>query len=597
MIIQEIQQAAAEAVQSEFGVEIDPGILPIQETRKDFEGDFTIVVFPLTKLRLGNPQQIGERIGAVLTEKLEAVESYNVIKGFLNLSLSSSFWRTFMAENHDNSAFFKLDHGTGKTVVVEYCSPNTNKPLHLGHLRNITLGYAVTEILKANGYEVHPTCLFNDRGTNISKSMFAWMEKGKNDSPEELGIKGDKFVGNYYVEFARKMADEAAAEIASGVPKQKAEANTPSMKAVHDMTVKWEEGDAEIRNLWEKMNGWVYEAFHQTFERLGVSFERFYYESQVYQRGKETVEEGLEKGIFTTTEDGSVEIDLTDDGMDKKTLLRSNGTSLYVTQDLAIAEDKFNEFHMDKSIYVVGNEQDYHFKVLFKILQKLGKTYGEGLFHLSYGMVDLPTGKMKSREGTTVDADDLMDDMEQTAREETQKNPDRVEGMSDEELNELAKIVGIGALKYYLAKVDPKKRMLFDPNESIDLKGNTGPFIQYSYTRTQAVKRKSEGVDIPEYDAKMIPEEELLDSERVLLKLLFKYADVLKEAGEGYNPALIANYAYELAKEYNRFYHEAKILRSDFPKTSAFRFALSGWVGEALKEAMGLLGIGMPSRM
>jgi arginyl-tRNA synthetase len=597
MIIQEIQQAAADAVQSEFGVEIDPGILPVQETRKDFEGDFTVVVFPLTKLRLGAPQQIGEKIGAVITEKLEAVESFNVIKGFLNLELSAGFWRQFMAENVGNSDFFKQNHGAGKTVVVEYCSPNTNKPLHLGHLRNITLGYSVTEILKANGYEVHPTCLFNDRGTNISKSMYAWMQKGANDSPESLGIKGDKFVGNYYVDFARKMAQEAQEDIASGMPKKKAEANTPSMKAVHEMTVKWEEGDQEIRELWEKMNGWVYKAFHQTFARLGISFEQFYYESKVYQRGKETVEEGLGKGVFYTTEDGSVEIDLTDEGMDKKTVLRSNGTSLYVTQDLAIAEDKYNQFKMDKSIYVVGNEQDYHFKVLFKTLQKLEKPYGEGLFHLSYGMVDLPSGKMKSREGTTVDADDLMDDMEEKAREETQKNPDRVEGMSTDELHELGQIVGIGALKYYLAKVDPKKRMLFDPNESIDLKGNTGPFIQYSYTRTQAVKRKSAGVDMPEYHAEMVPEEELLDSERVLLKLLFKYADVLKEAGEGYNPALIANYAYELAKEYNRFYHEAKILRSDFPKTSAFRFALSGWVGEALKEAMSLLGIKMPSRM
>ena len=588
-IIQEIQQAAADIVKAEFGVEIDPGILPVQETRKEFEGDFTIVVFPLTKFRLGAPQQIGERIGTALTDKLDAITGYNVIKGFLNLSLSAAFWRNFLIQNQNADSYFSSKVGEGQKVVVEFCSPNTNKPLHLGHLRNITLGYSLTQILEANGYTVYPTILFNDRGTNISKSMYAWKKAGNNDSPQSLGIKGDKFVGKYYVEFAQLLATEKK--------DGKADSETESMKAVHDMTVKWEEGDEEIRSLWEQMNGWVYKAFYDTFARLGVSYDQAYYESQVYQRGKETVEEGLNKGLFYTTDDGSVEVDLSDDGLDKKTLLRSNGTSLYITQDLAVAEDKYNEFKMDKSIYVVGNEQDYHFKVLFKVLQKLEKPYGEGLYHLSYGMVDLPTGKMKSREGTTVDADDLMDDMEAKAREETQKNPDRVEGMSPEELNELGRIVGIGALKYYLAKVDPKKRMLFDPNESIDLKGNTGPFIQYSYTRTQAVKRKSEGTNIPSFDENIVPEEEMLDSERTVLKLLFKYPEVLKEAGEGYNPALMANYSYELAKEYNRFYHEAKILRSDFPNTSAFRFAISNWVGEALKNAMALLGIQMPGRM
>ena len=483
-----------------------------------------------------------------------------------------------------------------KTVVVEYCSPNTNKPLHLGHLRNITLGYSLTEILAANGFEVHPTCLFNDRGTNISKSMIAWQKAGRGDTPESLGVKGDKLVGDYYVEFAGKLREQSAALIAQGIDKREAEKQAPIMQEVHRMTEAWEAGDPEVRALWEKMNAWVFEAFKDTFKRLGVTFEQFYYESKVYLRGKETVEEGLEKGIFYQTEDGAVVADLTDDGLDKKLLLRSNGTSLYITQDLAIAEDKFNEFGMDKSIYVVGNEQDYHFKVLFTILKKLGKPYGEGLFHLSYGMVDLPSGKMKSREGTTVEADDLMDDMITEARAESQKNPDKIEGLSEDELNRLYEVLGLGALKYFLLKVDPKKRMLFDPNESIQLKGHTGPFIQYSYTRTQALMRKA-GDELKHFDAAQPLDGPLIVEERELLKLLFGYQQVLAEAGSSYNPALIANYAYEVAKTYNKFYHEAPILKSDQIHTSRFRLALSAFAGETLKEAMRLLGIEMPDRM
>ncbi|MDX2248220.1 MAG: arginine--tRNA ligase [Bacteroidia bacterium] len=596
-IIEEIQLAAAQAVKDLYNLEISPREFSIQDTRKEFEGDFTIVVFPLNKYRLGSPQEVGEKLGQKLVDSHPDIKAFNVIKGFLNLSLTTVFWRKFLGRIRENTETFHNAHGAGHTVVVEYCSPNTNKPLHLGHLRNIILGYSLTEVLTANGYKVIPVCLFNDRGTNISKSMFAWLKAGKNDTPESLGVKGDKLVGDYYVQFSRMLSEETAHLLEKGIPKHEAEKQTPSMQAVQEMTVQWEEGDPQIRQLWATMNGWVYEAFKDTFRRLGVHFQRFYYESEVYQRGKETVDEGLAKGIFYTTADGSIEIDLTAEGMDKKTLLRSNGTSLYITQDLAIAADKYKEFGMDKSIYVVGNEQDYHFKVLFEVLRKLEKPYAEGLFHLSYGMVDLPSGKMKSREGTTVEADDLMDEMIQNAKEETQKNPDKTLGMTESELNHLYEILGIGALKYYLVKVDPKKRMLFDPNESIDLKGHTGPFIQYSYTRTQAVRRQPDAVSMLTFNPEENPEEEMIESERTLLKLMARYPEVLREAGESYNPALIANFGYDLAKEYNRFYHEAKILRKDFPRTSAFRFALSGWVGEMLKENMRLLGIQMPERM
>lgn len=596
-IIEEIQLAAAQAVKDLYNIEITPKEFSVQETRKEFEGDFTIVIFPLNKYGLGSAQETGEKLGGKLIEIHPHIVSFNVVKGFLNLSLSHDFWRDFLSQMILTTSGFHNSHGEGQTVVVEYCSPNTNKPLHLGHLRNIILGYALSEVLTANGYKVIPVCLFNDRGTNISKSMYAWLMAGKYETPEALGVKGDKLVGDYYVQFSKMLSEETAHLIEKGLPKHEAEKLSPSMQAVQDMTVKWEAGDAAIRSLWEKMNGWVYEAFMNTFQRLGVHFNRFYYESEVYQRGKETVDEGLSKGIFYTTDDGSVEIDLTASGMDKKTLLRSNGTSLYITQDLAIAADKYNEFGMDRSIYVVGNEQDYHFKVLFEVLKKLEKPYAEGLFHLSYGMVDLPSGKMKSREGTTVEADDLMDEMIRNAKEETMKNPDKTSGMDEEELNHLYEVLGIGALKYYLVKVDPKKRMLFDPNESIDLKGNTGPFIQYSFTRTQAVKRQPGAVSLEHFNPNAKPEEEMLDSERALLKMMARYPDVLREAGESYNPALIANFAFDLAKEYNRFYHEAKILRNDFPVTSAFRFALSGRVGDTLKETMRLLGIQVPDRM
>ena len=597
-LIPELQAAAVAAIADLYGQTVPADEIVIQETKKEFEGDFTLVVFPLMRYKLGGgPAQVGEALGQALQARLPQVAGYNVIKGFLNISLTTDFWQGFLAQVQADPGHYRLALGAGQTVVVEYCSPNTNKPLHLGHLRNIVLGYALSRILEASGYRVYQTCLFNDRGTNISKSMHAWLQAGKQETPEMAGVKGDKLVGDYYVAFSKQFAAEVGGLIEQGMAKAEAEKVAPSMAAVHEMTVQWEAGDPAVRDLWSRMNRWVYAAFEDTFARLGVHFDHFYYESEVYQRGKETVAEGLEKGVFFREADGSVVVDLTDDGLDKKVLLRSNGTSLYITQDLAIAADKYEAYQMDRSIYVVGNEQDYHFKVLFKVLEKLGKSYAGGLYHLSYGMVDLPSGKMKSREGTTVEADDLMNEMIAQAEQETQKLG-KTEGMSEDELQTLYATLGIGALKFYLVKVDPRKRMLFNPHESIDLHGQTAPFIQSSYTRTVSITRKAAeaGLDLA-YDPAGPLEEPVLEVERSLLRMIFRYPQVLQEAAQGYNPALIANYAYDLAKEYNRFYHEAPVLRAAQPGTSAFRFALSTQVGHTLREALSLLGIAMPERM
>ncbi|MEM7511542.1 MAG: arginine--tRNA ligase [Bacteroidota bacterium] len=590
----DIQIAAAKGVKEQFGVDIDPSILALQETRKDFEGDFTLVVFPLAKFKLGAPPVIGEALGKYLEEELAFVESFNVIKGFLNLKLTDAYWCSFLANASVNEGFLKRKDGNGQKVVVEYCSPNTNKPLHLGHLRNIVLGYSMTEVLKANGYETHPVCLFNDRGTAISKSMHAWLVAGKNDTPESTGVKGDLLVGNYYVEYAKLNDIEIHQLIEEGMEEGEAKKKAPSSVAVQDILIKWENGDKEIRGLWENMNSWVYEAYHHTFDRLGISFEKFYYESQLYQLGKEAVMKGLESGAFYKKDDGSVWVDLTEDGLDHKLLLRSNGTSVYMTQDIATADVRFQDYGMNSSVYVVGNEQDYHFKVLFLILKKLGYSFAEGLHHLSYGMVDLPTGKMKSREGKAVDADDLLDQMEQTAKETTEELG-KTEGMTEADLTELYQSIALSALKYFLVKVDPQKRMLFDPNESVDIHGHTGPFIQYAYTRTASIKRKAE--DVASFEENTTPELGLHENERFLLRRMAFFRQVLKEAADNYNPSLIANYVYELAKDYNRFYHGDKILHSDHPATSSFRFALSNFAGAIMKESMRLLGINMPERM
>lgn len=579
-----------------YGVEIAAETIVIQETKKEFDGDFTLVVFPFARFRLGKPEIIGETLGRVLVELVPEIEDFNVIKGFLNLSLKADWWVSFFANAVQDEQYFTTNIGEGKTVVVEYCSPNTNKPLHLGHLRNIILGYSVTEILKANGYTAIPTCLFNDRGTNISKSMYSWQQDGNGDTPESTGLKGDKLVGKYYVDYSVKLAEEVAQLLDTGMDRKEAEKAAPSSQAIQEMLIKWEEGDPETRELWETMNGWVYEAYKDTFQRLGVEFQQFYYESKVYQRGRETVQEGLERGIFFKDDAGSVVVDNSDVKLDKKVLLRSNGTSLYITQDLAIAADKYNEFHMDKSIYVVGDEQNYHFQVLFAVLKKLQKPYAEGLFHLSYGMVDLPSGKMKSREGTTVDIDDLVEEVKQKAKEETQRLG-KTEGMTEAELDQLYEVLGMGGLKYFLAKVDPKKRMLFNPEESVDLQGHTGPFIQYSSTRIASLVRKQAELDLPSYTAELALEDPLNEGERSLIKRLFQYKALLQEAAHTYNPALIANYAYELARDFNRFYQGPKILQAEKPNTSSFRFALSAFTGKALKEALSLLGIAVPDRM
>jgi arginyl-tRNA synthetase len=593
--VQLIQAAAVAAIHTLYGHTIAPEQMTVQETKKEFEGDFTLVTFPLARLKVGSPAEIGEALGQALQERIEAIDRYNVIKGFLNLRFHDAFWLRWLAETQQQATPFLHDRGQGQSVVVEYCSPNTNKPLHLGHLRNIILGYSVTEILRANGYQAIPTCLFNDRGTNISKSMYAYSQSGQQDSPEQAGIKGDKLVGDYYVAYSQLHHDAVSRLIdEQGLDRKTAEKQAETTQAINALTIRWEQGDPEVVSLWKRMNSWVYAAFTDTFQRLGVAFDRFYYESEVYQRGKESVQEGLDQGVFFQDEDGAVKVDLTGEGLDEKVLLRANGTSLYITQDLAIAADKFREFEMGKSIYVVGNEQDYHFKVLFAILDKLQKPYANGLFHLSYGMVDLPSGKMKSREGTTVEADDLMDEMIQRAAEETEKLG-KTEGLSEAELTDLHRKIGLGALKFFLAKVDPKKRMLFDPQESIDIHGQTATFIQYSYTRTAALRRK--GDEVQAYSAEISPEDPLTIDERALILRIFKYKEVLREAAATYNPSLLANYAYDLAREFNRFYSGEKILQSEKPQTSAFRYTLSQLAGQAMQESLRLLGIEMPERM
>ena len=590
-----LQQAAAQAFQDLYQQEIDPATLTIQETKKEFEGDFTLVTFPLSRYKVGSPPQIAAALGAAMVERVAELESYNVIKGFLNLKFSDRYWVHWLSQVMSDEAYFRSQQGQGQSVVVEYCSPNTNKPLHLGHLRNIILGYATTEILRANGYEVRPTCLFNDRGTNISKSMYAYLQSDTQPTPDSAGVKGDKLVGDYYVSYAKAHQQEVERLMEEkGLDKKAAEQQASTTQAINELTIQWENGDPETVALWKRMNSWVYAAYEDTFARLGVKFDRFYYESEVYQRGKEAVQEGLDKGLFFQDEDGAVKVDLSDEKLDEKVLLRGNGTSLYITQDLAIAKDKYEEFGMDKSIYVVGNEQDYHFKVLFTILKKLEKPYAEGLFHLSYGMVDLPSGKMKSREGTTVEADDLMDEMIQKAAEETEKLG-KTEGLSPDELSELHRSIGLGALKFFLAKVDPKKRMLFDPNESIDIHGQTGTFVQYSYTRTASLRRKQS--DVAALEGKTLLEDALTADERSLLLRIFRFREVLAEAAQSYNPSLLANYAYDLARDFNRFYGGEKILQQEKPGTSAFRFALSQMAGRAMKESLSLLGIGMPERM
>lgn len=586
-IVQNIQKALSALYQTEISADK----IVIQETRKEFEGQVTAVTFPFTKFSKKTPEQTGAEIGEYLRAAVPEVESFNVIKGFLNISITDEYWIEQLLSKVSEASFGQ-SAPNGKRVMVEYSSPNTNKPLHLGHIRNNLLGYSVAEILTADGYEVIKVNLVNDRGIHICKSMLAWELYGNGETPESSGLKGDHLVGKYYVRFDQEYKKQIAELISAGQTEEEAKKNAPIMRQAQEMLLKWEAGDKAVKDLWSKMNAWVYAGFSVTYKRLGVDFEKYYYESDTYLLGKNTIQEGLDKNVFFKKEDGSVWIDLTEDGLDQKLVLRADGTSVYITQDLGTAQLKYDDFKMDESIYVVGNEQDYHFKVLFLILQKLGKTWAKGLFHLSYGMVDLPSGKMKSREGTVVDADEIMDEMILTAQQRTEELG-KVEGFSEAEKESLYNMIGLGALKFFLLKVEPKKRLLFDPNESIDFQGHTGPFIQYTHARIRSVLAKAA------YDKKMTENYSatLTAIERELIVSLTKYPDIIEASAKEYSPAQVANYIFELAKLFNKFYHEESILKAEDMRVRNFRLDLSAAVSSVIKKGMALLGISVPDRM
>lgn len=598
----------AEAFEKLYGQQIDSKVISFQKTRPEFEGDVTLVVFPLIKLSKKSPAETAQEIGSYLKENVKEVAGFNVVKGFLNLVIHNSFWLGFFNSVVDKTGYGTAKEATGKTIMVEYSSPNTNKPLHLGHIRNNLLGYSVAEILKANGHRVIKTNLVNDRGIHICKSMLAWQKFGNGETPESSGIKGDHLAGKYYVEFDRHYKKEIEELVSCGASREEAEKQAPLMLEAQKLLRKWEQNDPETIRLWKVMNGWVYKGFEETYKMLGVDFDEIYYESNTYLLGKEIVEEGLKKGVFLKKDDGSVWIDLTPDGLDQKLLLRSDGTSVYMTQDLGTAKQRHDKYKMDALVYVVGNEQDYHFKVLKLILQKLGYSWSNGLYHLSYGMVELPHGKMKSREGTVVDADDLIQEMISAAKEKSAERG-KIENLNGQELEHLNKIIGLAALKYFILKVDPKKKMVFNPEESIDLNGNTGPFIQYTHARICSVLRKANayhhatpGAPRPASPAKELPQPvpdnmDLQDKEKALLKLLYGFPEVIKESGENYSPAPLANYTYELAKEYNQFYAECPILKEEDERRKAFRLALSEKTAEVIKNATRLLGMEVPERM
>lgn len=585
-----LYQATESALQNLYGLNSQP--IQFQKTRKEFEGDFTLVTFPYTKAAKKSPDVLAQELGNYLKDHCKEVENYNVVKGFLNISLTNRFWIEFLQGIKSISNIgFKASASSGRMVMVEYSSPNTNKPLHLGHVRNNLLGYSVAKILEANGHKVYKTNLVNDRGIHICKSMLAWKKFGNGATPESAGMKGDHFVGKYYVEFDKAYKLEIQDLTSRGMNREEAEKKAPLMLECQEMLRQWEQGLPEVVMLWEKMNSWVYSGFNITYKDLGVEFDKIYYESKTYLLGKEVVKEGLEKALFYKKENGSVAIDLRADGLDEKILLRGDGTSVYMTQDLGTAIERFKEYKgLNQLIYTVGNEQDYHFKVLFKILEKLGYNWAKECYHLSYGMVELPEGKMKSREGTVVDADDLIALMIKTA-EETTRELGKVEEFNDAELQELYRMVGMGALKYFILKVDPRKMMLFNPKESIDFNGHTGPFIQYTHARICSVIRKAGKFEFNEAPAAV----EL--QEREILKCIYEFEGVLEEAGKTYSPALVANYAYELTKLYNRFYHEVSILKEEDENKRNFRLQVSASTAQVLANAMGLLGIRVPERM
>lgn len=588
-----LKQQLSQALQVAFDYQQAPADIQLQPTKKDFEGDYTFVTFPLTKPLRKSPADIGTALGEALKAQTDLVAGFNVVQGFLNLSVSKSAWFDVFASIVSNQHFGEFAPN-GQSVMVEYASPNTNKPLHLGHLRNIFLGHSVANILKACGYDVVSTCLVNDRGIHICKSMLAYRLFGNGETPESAGIKGDHLVGKYYVVFDKHYKQEVEVLVAQGLSKEEAEKQAPLMLQAQQMLVQWEQNDPAVKALWQQMNGWVLEGFNDTYRTMGVAFDRFYYESDTYLLGKAVVEEGLQEGVFFKKDDGSVWIDLTSEGLDQKLVLRKDGTSVYITQDLGTTDLKFNDYHNDKSIWVVGNEQDYHFEVLFKIMKKLGRPYAEGCFHLSYGMVDLPSGKMKSREGTVVDADELMAEMIQSAEQESQEKG-KLGDMDDTQKQQLFKMLGLGALKYFLLKVDPHKRMLFNPQESIDLQGNTGPFIQYSHARICSILRKAsqQGLSASQTLEAVLPHA----SEQELIFVLSQYPQRLLEAGRAYAPSMMAQYAYELAKTYNQFYGEVPILSETDAAKRNFRLVLSEQVAQTIRRAMQLLGIEVPQRM
>ena len=588
-----IAGSAAEAVRQLWGAEVEASLLQVQITRKEFEGDYTLVVFPLLKMSHLAPEATGNAIGQWMLENVPEVGGYNTVKGFLNVSLSNIYWNEVFAEAFATADFGQLP-ATGKTIMVEFSSPNTNKPLHLGHVRNNLLGWSVSRLLEANGHKVLKVNLVNDRGIHICKSMLAWLKTADGETPETSGKKGDHLVGDCYVAFNDIYKKEVEELVAGGMSKEEAEKNAPSLKEAQEMLLKWEQGDPEVRALWEKMNSWVYQGFDKTYSDLGISFDRIYYESQTYLLGKALVQKGLDMGIFERHNDGSVWCDLTADGLDKKLLLRSDGTSVYMTQDLGTAERRFEEYSLDELIYVVGNEQNYHFQVLKLILKKLGFDWADSIYHLSYGMVELPEGKMKSREGTVVDADDLLEKMYNTAKE-TSLELGKLDDMTPQEQDELFRMLSLGALKYFIIKVDPRKTMLFDPKESIDFNGNTGPFIQYTHARIKSIlrKAKAQGIDWTSVSENV----ELNPKEVRIVKILNNFPNKIAEAGEAHSPAIVANYAYELAKEFNQYYHDTPILREENKAVLAFRLRLIELIARVLTKAMDILGIKLPERM
>ena len=586
---------AADAVRSLYGADADGGMLQVQVTRKEFEGDYTLVTFPLLKVSKSSPENTGKALGEWFVANCPEVAGYNVLKGFLNISFSTAYWNGVFAEIAA-TADFGQQAPTGKTVMVEFSSPNTNKPLHLGHIRNNLLGWSISKLLEANGHNVLKVNLVNDRGIHICKSMLAWLKTGNGETPESSGKKGDHLVGDYYVAFNDMYKAEVDGLVASGMPKEEAEKNAPSLKEAQEMLYRWEHGDKEVVELWKKMNGWVYAGFDKTYRDLGISFDRTYYESQTYLFGKALVQKGIDMGIFEKEADGSVWCDLTADGLDRKLLLRGDGTSVYMTQDLGTAEQRFEEYRLDEHIYVVGNEQNYHFQVLKLILKKLGFAWADSIYHLSYGMVELPQGKMKSREGTVVDADDLIEKMYNTARE-TSLELGKLEDMDEKEQDALFRMIGLGALKYFIIKVDPKKTMLFDPKESIDFNGNTGPFIQYTHARIKSILRKAAAAGIDWRGTASSTSAGLSPKEVRIIKILNQFPSRIAEGGEAHSPAVIANYAYDLAKEFNQYYHDTPILREEDGALLKYRLELVENIAKVLVKAMSILGITLPERM